>query len=44
MASAKAYLAALNRLLATYGVEPKDDTAASESNQGGHGAAVETAR
>ncbi|WP_437737936.1 2-isopropylmalate synthase [Sorangium sp. So ce1335] len=44
VASAKAYLAALNRLLATYGVEPKDDTAASESNQGGHGAAVETAR
>ncbi|MGK3993907.1 2-isopropylmalate synthase [Sorangium sp. So ce1024] len=44
VASAKAYLAALNRLLATYGVEPKDDTAVSESNQGGQGAAVETAR
>ncbi|WP_438020791.1 2-isopropylmalate synthase [Sorangium sp. So ce315] len=44
VASAKAYLAALNRLLATYGVEPKDDTGVSESNQGGHGAAVETAR
>ncbi|CAN93893.1 MULTISPECIES: 2-isopropylmalate synthase [Sorangium] len=44
VASAKAYLTALNRLLATYGVEPKDDAAASESNQSGHGAAVETAR
>ncbi|XXY49618.1 2-isopropylmalate synthase [Sorangium sp. So ce269] len=44
VASAKAYLTALNRLLATYGVEAKDEAAASESNQGGHGAAVETAR
>ncbi|WP_437760295.1 2-isopropylmalate synthase [Sorangium sp. So ce1389] len=44
VASAKAYLTALNRLLATYGVEAKEEAAASESNQGGHGAAVETAR
>ncbi|MGK3963177.1 2-isopropylmalate synthase [Sorangium sp. So ce118] len=44
VASAKAYLTALNRLLATYGVDAKDEAAASESNQGGHGAAVETAR
>ncbi|MGK3983332.1 2-isopropylmalate synthase [Sorangium sp. So ce136] len=44
VASAKAYLTALNRLLATYGVETKEEAAASESNQGGHGAAVETAR
>ncbi|WP_437581173.1 2-isopropylmalate synthase [Sorangium sp. So ce887] len=47
VASATAYLTALNRLLATYGVEPRDDAAASESNesnQSGRGAAVETAR
>ncbi|AUX43070.1 2-isopropylmalate synthase [Sorangium cellulosum] len=37
VASAKAYLAALNRLLATYGVEGRDE-AASESNQSGQGA------
>ncbi|WP_437664082.1 2-isopropylmalate synthase [Sorangium sp. So ce1182] len=44
VASAKAYLTALNRLLATYGVDAKEEAAASESNQGGHGAAVESAR
>jgi 2-isopropylmalate synthase len=43
VASAKAYLAALNRLLGTYGVEGRDDAASENNQSGARGAAVETA-